>query len=266
MSPTLRRSRARAAAAATTAPRRTLARTTPVALVRAAHPRLGVLVAAGMAGAAAVSGRSGREVLLVLATVLVGQAVLGWHNDLVDVAADADRPADGAPGVDGVTGKPLPDGDLEVGTAWFALICAVLVLVPLSIQNGVVAGSCYLGAIAVGVLGNVVLRGGWLSWVPWAAGWALYPFFLSYGGWGGRTLGDPPQPLVVALAALLGVGVHVLTSLPGLVADHQRGRRHLPLRLALRTGAPKLLALAVAWTVLVVAGLVVTGATLGLRR
>ena len=45
---------------------------------------------------------------------------------------------------------------------------------------------------------------------------------------------------MTVLAALLGVGVHVLRALPGLVADNEDGWRHLPLRLALRTGAPRL--------------------------
>ena len=40
-------------------------------------------------------------------------------------------------------------------------------------------------ALAIGLLGNVALRRGLFSWVPWAASYALYPAFLSYGGWGG---------------------------------------------------------------------------------
>src|SRR5687768_13427251 len=62
---------------------------TPVALVRAAHPRLGLVTALGLAGAAALSGRSSQAVGMVLAAALVGQAVLGWHNDLVDRTRDA---------------------------------------------------------------------------------------------------------------------------------------------------------------------------------
>lgn len=237
--------------------RRTLAHTTPVLLVRAAHPRQAVLTAGGLAVAAALSGRPGREVLLVLGTVLVGQAVLGWHNDLVDRRRDATRLP---------SGKPIADGYLDPSTAWFALVCGVLLVVPLSVQNGLTAGAAYLASIVVGMLGNVVLRGGPLSWVPWAIAWGLYPFFLSYGGWGGATEGSPPQWSVVVLAALLGVGVHVLCALPGLVADHEDGIRHLPLRIALRTGATRLLVLALTWVTADVVALLIVANSVGLRR
>jgi hypothetical protein len=196
-------------------------------------------------------------VLLVHATVLVGQAVLGWHNDLVDKVRDSRRLP---------SGKPIADGYLDPGTAWFALICGVLLVVPLSIQNGVTAGAAYLASVTVGLGGNVVLRHGWLSWLPWAGAFALYPFFLSYGGWGGAATGEPPAPALVVLAALLGIGVHVLCALPGLVADHEDGVRHLPLRIALRIGATPLLVLALAWTVLDVAALLVVGNSVGLAR
>lgn len=237
--------------------RRALAHTTPVLLLRAAHPRHALLTAGGLAIAAAMTGRPGREVALVLATVLVGQAILGWHNDLVDRRRDATRLP---------SGKPIADGYLDPGTAWFALICGVLLVVPLSIQNGVTAGAAYLASVAVGLVGNVALRRGWLSWVPWAVAYALYPFFLSYGGWGGDATGGPPQVLMVVLAALLGVGVHVLCALPGLVADHEDGFRHLPLRIAMRLGATRVLVLALAWTVLDLVALLVVGNTIGLAQ
>jgi hypothetical protein len=188
--------------------------------------------------------------------VLVGQAILGWHNDLVDRSRDEAA---------GRTAKPVAGGLLDPGTAWFALICGVLLLVPLSISNGVTAGCLYLVSVAVGLTGNVMLRHGLFSWVTWAASYALLPAFLSYGGWGGATVGDPPQVAMVVLAALLGVGVHVLCALPGLVADHEAGDRHLPLRIALRIGATRLLVLALLWTALVLVAMLLVGDSVGLR-
>ena len=84
--------------------------------------------------------------------------------------------------------------------------------------------------------------------MTWAASYALYPAFLSYGGWGGQATGDPPEVAMVVLAAALGVGVHFLCALPGLVADHEDGFRHLPLRVALKIGATRLLVVSLAWT------------------
>ena len=229
----------------------------PILLVRAAHPRQALLTAAGLAGAAALAGRSARELGLVFATVLVGQTVLGWHNDLVDARRDARHET---------AGKPLARQALDAGTVWFALACGVLLVVPLSIANGVTAGSAYLVSLAVGLMGNVVLRTGLLSWLPWAASYALYPAFLSYGGWGGDALGDAPEVSITALAALLGIGVHLLRALPGLVADHEDGYRHLPLRIGLRIGATKLLVAASVYTALVLVGLLVAGSMVGLSR
>ena len=237
--------------------RRRLAHTTPVLLLRAAHPRQALLTATGLAVAAALSGRAGREVVLVFATVLVGQAILGWHNDLTDRRRDEQRLP---------SGKPIADGYLDPGTAWFALMCAVLLVIPLAVSNGVGAGCAYLASLGIGLVSNVVLRRGLFSWVTWAASFALYPAFLSYGGWAGESTGNPPEVAVVVLSALLGVGVHVLSALPGLVADHEDGYRHLPLRLALKLGATKLLVLALAWTVLVLVGLLLVGNTVGLSR
>ncbi len=46
---------------------------------------------------------------------------------------------------------------------------------------------------------------------------------------------------MVVLAALLGVGVHLLRSIWGLVADDEDGWTYLPLRLGRRLGATRLL-------------------------
>ncbi len=69
---------------------------------------------------------------------------------------------------------------------------------------------------------------------------------------------------MVALAAALGLGVHVLVALPGLVHDHEEGERSLPMLVALRTGTPRLLVLAGVLTALVVAAILIAGRTVGL--
>jgi 4-hydroxybenzoate polyprenyltransferase len=231
---------------------------TPLLLVRAAHPRHAVLTAVGMTLAAALAGRPTRELLLVLVTVLVGQAILGWSNDLVDRRRDARHQR---------TGKPLADGRLEPGTVWFWLALAVFLVVPLSVGNGLYAGIAYLASLAIGLAGQWTwLRKGFLSWVPWAAAFALYPAFLSYGGWGGQERGAPPEVLVTVLAALLGIGVHLLTALWGLVPDHEDRWTYLPLRLGLRIGASRLLWVAGTYTVLVLVALAFAATHVGLAQ
>ncbi|WP_230486743.1 UbiA family prenyltransferase [Nocardioides anomalus] len=231
---------------------------TPLLLVRAAHPRQAVLTAAGLAVAAALAGRPSREVLLVFATVLVGQVVLGWANDLVDRRRDARHH---------LAGKPVADGRLDPGTVWFCLAIGVFLVVPLSIGNGRYAGTAYLLSLAIGLAGQWPrLRRGFFSWVPWAAAFALYPAFLSYGGWGGRTEGAPPEILMTVLAALLGVAVHLLTALWGLVPDNEDRWTYLPLRLGLRIGASRLLWVAGTATVVVLVALAFAGTHVGLAQ
>jgi 4-hydroxybenzoate polyprenyltransferase len=229
--------------------------TTPaLPLVRAAHPRQAVATAAALATAAAVAGRPLREVALVAATVLVGQSALGWADDLADRRRDARRRPD----------KPLSEGRLDPATVWFALTCAVLLVVPLSVAHGRRAGATYLAVLALSALGDRFLHARPLSFLPWMTSFALYPAFLAYGGWNGVGTTTPPTPAMVALAAALGLGVHVLLALPGLVHDHEEGERSLPMLLALRVGTARLLVAAATFTTLVVVGILIAGWTVGL--
>ncbi|GAA5142711.1 hypothetical protein GCM10023340_06640 [Nocardioides marinquilinus] len=223
----------------------------------AAHPKQAFVTAVGLGVAALASGRPLREAAVVAATAAVGQTVLGWHNDIVDRERDARHQT---------PRKPIAEGRIDTGTVWYALVVAVLLVVPLSISTGVTAGTCYLAALVVGILGNVVLRQGPLSWLPWALSFALYPAYLSYGGWGGGAEGDPPQVAVVVAAALLGVGVHVVRAIWGLVADQEDGWGYLPLMLGRRLGASRLLILAGTYCAAVLAVLVILGQTVGLRQ
>lgn len=233
-----------------------------VLLVRATHPRLLLATSLGMGIAAALAGRPTREVGLVVGAFAVGQAILGWHNDLVDRKRDLARFDESHP----PQAKPVAAGMLDAGTVAFAMACGVLLLVPVSVSAGVTAGLSLLAYVAVGMLGNLVLRKGVLSWLPWAASYALLPAYLAYGGWGGEGSDTPPEVALTALAALLGVCVHVLSSLPGLVADNRDGWRTLPLRIALRTGAARLLWISLALTALTLVAIAVAGTRVGLTQ
>lgn len=232
-----------------------LAHTLPVLLLRAAHPKQAVLTALALAATTLVAGRPAREAALVLVTVLVGQAMLGWDNDLVDRVRDQRH---------GLPGKPIAQGLLDPGTAWFTLTCALLLVVPLALSAGPRAGGAYLIALLIALAGNRFLRGSVLSFLPWVLSFGLYPAYISYGGWNGVPSDTPPTITATVLAALVGLGVHVLRALPGLVPDNSDGLRSLPLRLALKTGAPRLLLIAGGFTGVAGVALLIAIRALGL--
>lgn len=226
-----------------------------VALAQAAHPRQAVIVAVGVGVGALAAGREAREVAVVTLAVLVGQVTLGWHNDIVDAERDADH---------GTPRKPVADGRLDAGSVWFAISIGVLLVIPLSLTTGIVAGLFHLGSVLVGMGGNLALRNGRLSFVTWAVQFACYPAYLSFGGWGGADLGDPPSWPMVVLAALLGIGFHFVRSTWGLVADDADGWHTFPLRLGRRLGATRLVLVSGAFTLAVLVGMLIVGSTVGL--
>lgn len=224
-------------------------------LFRAAHPRLAVAVTVGLTVAAAATGRSEQELVLVALTVALGQTLLGWHNGLVDRELDARYDRD----------KPIAAGRLDPGTVSFSFAVVAMLVVPLALTNGVWAGAAYLLSLAVGLLGNYhAVRRGLLSWVPWVAAYALYAPFLSYGGWawGGRqSVGSDTEPAMIVLAGMVGLGMHVLTGLWGLVADNNEGWRHLVVRLALKLSAGRLLGLTLGYLAAVLIAVAVVAAS-----
>ncbi len=230
---------------------------TPLLLIQAAHAKQAIVTALAVGGVAVLADRPPREAGVVLLTVLVGQTILGWHNDIVDKARDAAHKT---------PGKPIGDGRLDPGAAWYAIVVAALVLVPLSITTGITAGAIYLVSLCVGMLGNVTLRTGFFSWVTWAVSFGMLPAYLSYGGWGGQAVGEPPETAITILAGLLGIGIHFMRAVWGLVADHEDGWTYLPLKLGLKLGASRLLAISTLYTLVIVVLLAVVSAKVGLSR
>jgi 4-hydroxybenzoate polyprenyltransferase len=228
-----------------------------VSLLLSCHPLPAASMTVVLTVFAALSGRSAQECALVAGAVLTGQFTVGWINDVVD--AERDRKA-------GRQDKPVAMGWIDPGTVNFATAVMVLLCIPLSIANGTAAGLAHLAAVLSAWLYNLYFKQNVLSWLPYAVSFGLLPAFLSYGGLGGGLHGGPPTIAMTVLAALLGVGIHFLNTLPDLVEDNEAGLRHLPLRIALRIGAPRLLWISTAFTAVVALGMVVTALTVGLRQ
>ena len=220
--------------------------------LRAVHPRQAVGFALVVGLLVALIGRPVREVLVAAAAVLVAQLIMGLVNDILD--AEVDRRS-------GATGKPIAEGTIPSGNASFAVAVLLLLVLPLSLQNGTTAGFLLLATLVVGFVHNRWLKRTALSWVGWSATFALLTFFVTYGGWGRDAAGSAPFTSFVVLCAVLGFLVHFLTSLPDLVVDNKAMVRHLPLRVALRTGAPRLLVLTMVATVIVLGAIVWTTAS-----
>lgn len=226
-------------------------------VVRCMHPKQSLFLSVLIGVLAAADGRPPREYLSAAGAVLLVQLSLGLSNDISDQAHDyrAETPA-----------KPIAEGRVDAGSASYVLMVLVLLAVPISVQNGAAAGGALLITLPIGWIHNRWLHRTAFSFVGWTASAALYPAFLAYGGWAGTVHGEAPSWAITVAAAAVGFCAHLVTSLADLVDDNKSGARNLPLRLALRVGAPRLLFVTIVLTAAAVAGLVVAGLSVGLRQ
>lgn len=226
-------------------------------LVRSAHPKQAVFLAAVLGVLAAIDGRPEREYLLTGAAVLAVQLSLGLSNDLCDQRHDYRAQT---------VGKPIASGTLPATRASYWMYVLILLAVPLSMYSGTAAGLALIATLPIGWVHNRWLHRTAFSWLGWTLTFALLPAFLAYGGWGKGVHGNPPTYAVTGAAAAVGFCLHFVTTLGDLVDDNKSGARNLPLRLALRIGAPRLLVLTILLTAAAVAGLAMATLTIGLRQ
>src|SRR3954447_8249785 len=100
-------------------------------LVRSAHPKQAVFLAAVLGVLAALDDRPEREYLSTAAAVLAVQLSLGLANDLADQHHDYRAQT---------VGKPIASGVLPAIQASYWMIVLILLAVPLSVLNGNAAG------------------------------------------------------------------------------------------------------------------------------
>lgn len=154
---------------------------------------------------------------------LVGQLSIGWSNDWVDAARDAEvARAD----------KPVAQGQVDRGTVGRAALVAAVLTVPLSFSLGLRAGVAHLVAVGAGWVYNLGVKATIWSWAPYAVCFGLLPAVVTL------SLPGSPRPAWWAMAAgaLLGVGAHLANVLPDLEDDRATGISGLPHRLG-RTGS-----------------------------
>jgi 4-hydroxybenzoate polyprenyltransferase len=190
-------------------------------------------VTAVAAALAAASGRGPQGTVAVAAAVLAGQLSVGWMNDYLDRDRDV-RVAR--------TDKPVVAGALAPATLRTATAVAAVVVVPLSLLSGWLAGTLHLIAVASAWSYNLRLKATALSVVPYAVSFGLLPAFVTAG-----LPGHPVYGWLVGAGALLGAGAHFANVLPDIDDDLATGVRGLPQRLgatASRIAAGVLLAAA----------------------
>jgi 4-hydroxybenzoate polyprenyltransferase len=192
------------------------------ALLRAAHlgPTVAVTLVVGLLAVSATLGPA--TLVLVVLTVLTGQLVIGWSNDLVDVRRDVQV---------GRADKPLVTGELSATVVRAALATAAAGSVLVSLLLGWRAGLCHLLLVVGGGLAyNLGLKATAWSWLPYAVAFGSLPAVV--------TLAQDPPALppwwMAAAGALLGVGAHFVNVLPDLADDAATGVRGLPHRLCAR--------------------------------
>ena len=187
-------------------------------LARSAHPGPAAAVTV-LAGALAVSaGLPAGRMALVVGAVASGQLSIGWSNDLIDLVRDRQV---------GRTDKPLATGELSARLTRRACAAAVLATVVLSLLSGIVAGLIHLGCVGAGWAYNLGLKSTALSWLPFALAFGGLTVFVVMAEPGA----GPPALWMPVAGALLGIGAHLVNTLPDFAGDELTGVRGLPHRI-----------------------------------
>lgn len=167
--------------------------------------------------ATALAAGVGVRSLLLAATVLVGQASIGWANDYVDAPLDIAA---------GRRDKPIPTGVVRRGVVGASAAAALVADVPLSLALGWRAGAAHVVAVGSAWHYDLWLKRTAASALPFALSFGLVPVIIA-----AMLPGSPlPRATIVAAAAACGVAAHFANTVPDVDADAATGVRGLPQR------------------------------------
>ena len=151
----------------------------------------------------------------VAISVFLGQLVVGWSNDLIDLASD---------GASGRLGKPLVahliSEEALRRTTWITAI--VVIAVDLLGPFGVKGGLLQLFGVGCGVSYNFYFKRTLFSWLPYALAFAALPGSILIAA----NL-TPPIWLLLG-GSLLGVAAHFANVVDDIESDRSQGIRGLP--------------------------------------
>jgi protoheme IX farnesyltransferase len=189
-----------------------------LSLVRACHPEPTAAVTLATVLLAVVAGRGPAGAAAAGVAILASQLCVGWSNDWLDAARDAQA---------GRVDKPVASGQISRHTVGLGALVAGPVTVGLALLSGWPAAIVATVALAGGLAYNWPLKGTVASPVPYLVSFGALAAFV--------VLGRPGAPLppwwLVAAAAALGGGAHFINVLPDLADDLRTGVCGLPHRL-----------------------------------
>jgi 4-hydroxybenzoate polyprenyltransferase len=189
-------------------------------LLRCSHPEpvLAVTVASAILGIAAGRGWS---TPLLAAAILSGQLFVGWTNDYID--READRLA-------GRVDKPAAAGLVSGARLHAAAVVAGALCIPLSLANGLAAGTLHLVAVLVAFLYNAGLKKTPISVLPYLFSFGSLPAIVTLG----LHPGHLPAAWLTLGAGLLGSGAHFTQVIPDIEQERKVGIHGLPQLIGVR--------------------------------
>jgi len=204
------------------------------AIFGAAHAGPTALVTLVTVLLAIVSGLEPYRVVVLGAMMAANQLSIGWSNDAIDAARDADAAR---------ADKPVVRGEVSARALMALAVGTALVAIALSLLLGAVLALIHLVALASGWAYNAGLKRTVLATLCYIVGFGLIPLLVTLAR-------EDPRPAAwwaVAMGGMLGLAAHFANVLPDLDADRRHGIQSLPHRLGARlAGAFALLALALA--------------------
>ncbi len=151
----------------------------------------------------------------IAATVLTGQLIVGWSNDLVDYSDDLLHERQN---------KPLVSGSISLSSLKWSCALAGVALLTLTIVGPLTGrfGLAHLLAVVSAIAYNFKLKATPFSFLPYAFSFGLLPVIIL-----GATA-QPSKLWMVVVGATFGIGVHLANVFKDLENDRSSGIYGLP--------------------------------------